>query len=47
MLRCIFQLMAQSGVLLLRIDMSGFGGKAEIDRRRVKIANDANDPQRK
>jgi len=40
-------LLAQSGVLLLRIDISGFGGKAEISAISARIASAGFDPKRK
>jgi len=47
LLRCMSPLMAQSGVLLLRIDISGFGGKAEISRLSARTASAAFDPKRR
>jgi hypothetical protein len=46
LLRCICLLLAQSGVLLLRIDMSGIGGEADMDGRFALIACAAFDPLR-
>jgi len=36
--------LAQSGVLLLRIDMSGIGAEADMRRCAASIASVANDP---
>jgi len=38
--------LAQSGVLLLRIDMSGIGAEADMRRCAASIASVANDPKR-